>query len=63
MMNLLSVVLSYPVWFALASFVSVLWGLYVLEQKQGPIRLLAWAAVIVGTLVLLLCCGMLFLAG
>lgn len=63
MMSLLGVVLSHPIWFGLASFVIALWGLYVLEQKQGSIRLLGWVAVVVGLPVLLLCCGLFLLAG
>ncbi len=47
----------------LTNLVSVLWGLQTLDTKQGPIRLLGWAAVVVGLSVLLLCCGVILLAG
>lgn len=61
MMSLLGVILSSPIWFGLAGFVAAVGGLYVLDQKRGPIRLLGWVAVVVGSLVLLLCCGMLLI--
>ncbi len=63
MMSLLGAVFSHPVLCGLASFVIAVGGLYVLDQKQGPIRLLGWIAVIAGLPVLSLCCGMFLLAG
>ena len=60
---LLGAILTHPVLFGLASLALTIWGLYVLEQKQGPIRPLAWVAVVVGLPVLALCCGVFLLAG